>query len=70
VRGSKKNGCGNKARWHHHGGTIQKGKFFVTGEVFLLDIGLLMGAIGQSLFRFKGKWTDLGYKLRDALRYN
>ena len=23
---------------------MQKGKFFVTGEVFLLDIGLLMGA--------------------------
>jgi|GEM_PF-5093755 len=26
----------------------KKGKFFVTGEVFLLDIGLLMGAIGKS----------------------
>jgi len=24
---------------------MQKGEFFVTGEVFLLDIGLLMGAI-------------------------
>ena len=24
---------------------MQKGKFFVIGEVFLLDIGLLMGAI-------------------------
>ncbi len=23
---------------------MQKGEFFVTGEVFLLDIGLLMGA--------------------------
>jgi len=32
---------------------MQKGEFFVTGEVFLLDIGLLMGgllmgAIGDS----------------------
>jgi len=26
---------------------MQKGEFFVTGEVFLLDIGLLMGAIGN-----------------------
>jgi len=25
---------------------MQKGEFFVTGEVFLLDIGLLMGDIG------------------------
>ena len=41
----RKNGCENKARWDHHGGTMQKGKFFATGEVFLLDIGLLMGAI-------------------------
>jgi hypothetical protein len=24
-----------------------KGEFFVTGEVFLIDIGLLMGAIGK-----------------------
>ena len=23
----------------------KKGKFFITGEVFLLDIGLLMGAV-------------------------
>ena len=27
---------------------MQKGEFFVTGEVFLLDIGLSMGAIGKS----------------------
>jgi len=27
---------------------MQKGEFFVTGEVFLLDIGLLMGAIRVS----------------------
>jgi len=26
---------------------MQKGEFFVTGEVFLLDIGLLMGAISN-----------------------
>jgi len=33
---------------------MQKGEFFVTGEVFLLDIGLLMGAIawGISLPQF------------------
>jgi hypothetical protein len=24
--------------------TVKKGKLFITGEVFLLDIGLLMGA--------------------------
>jgi hypothetical protein len=27
---------------------MQKGEFFVTGEVFLLDKGLLMGAIVPS----------------------
>ncbi|NOQ85466.1 MAG: hypothetical protein GQ554_01115 [Deltaproteobacteria bacterium] len=44
------NHTGNKVRWNHHGGTMQKGEFFVTGEVFLLDIGLLMGAkTGSSL---------------------
>jgi hypothetical protein len=30
---------------------MQKGKFFVTGEVFLLDIGLLMGAILEIVYR-------------------
>jgi len=29
----------------------KKSKFFVTGEVFLLDIGLLMGAIRSSSFQ-------------------
>jgi len=28
---------------------MQKGEIFVTGGVFLLDIGLLMGAIGSNI---------------------
>jgi hypothetical protein len=28
----------------------KKGKLFVTGEVFPLDIGLLMGAVGHTFY--------------------
>jgi len=45
LKTKRKNGGENKVRWYRHGGTMQKDEFFVTGEVFLLDIGLLMGAI-------------------------
>jgi len=45
LKTKRKNGGENKVRWNHHGGVMQKSEFFVTGEVFLVDIGLLMGAI-------------------------
>jgi len=35
----------NKSGRFITGSTIKQDKFFVTGEVYLLDIGLLMGAI-------------------------
>ena len=45
LKTKRKNGGENKVRWNHYGGTMQKSEFFVTGGVFLVDIGLLMGAI-------------------------
>jgi len=48
LKTKRKNGGENKVRWNHHGGTMQKSEFFVTGEVFLVDIGLLMGATSNS----------------------
>jgi hypothetical protein len=49
LKNKRKNGGGNKVRWSYHGDTMQKGEIFVTGGVFLLDIGLLMGAIGLKI---------------------
>ena len=40
---------------------MQKGEFFVTGEVFLLYIGLLMGAI-----KFKSPSDVVHLKLRNV----
>jgi len=50
LKTKRKNGGENKVRWNHHGGVMQKSEFFVTGEVFLVDIGLLMGATDNSIF--------------------
>jgi hypothetical protein len=42
----RKNGCKSIGRRYHHGEhNANKVMFFVTGEVFFLDIDLLMGAI-------------------------
>jgi hypothetical protein len=49
LKNKRKNGGGNKVRWSYHGDTMQKGEIFVTGGVFLLDIGLLMGAINFNM---------------------
>jgi hypothetical protein len=45
LKTKRKNGGENKARWVIMGVQCKRVSFFVTGEVFLLDIGLLMGAI-------------------------